>query len=1332
MSLMLRVVLVSMVVSFGTASGDWPTYRGDATRSGYTPQGLDGAVTPVWRYEAGRSDPAWPRSGRMSFDQAYQPVIADGAVFFGSSADHALYRLDLASGEGGPIFVADGPIRFAPAVWRDRLFVVSDDGHLSCLDFDGEVVWSRRGGLDGSLRLGNGQLISKWPARGGPVVVDDVVYYAAGIWPTDEIFVHAVGAEDGEPVWTNDDSGGIYMSQPHGGAEAESGVSAQGYLVVSGTEETNVSFPDGGSEDGDAPNTDDDASEAGSSPRLLVPTGRAVPASFDLATGEFEYFHLQQYGKRGGFATMAVGPMFFNSGIAFDVTSGQEAENLGDGPIVAVPGGLVRSTRGGVIAYRWTRQTKTDRRGNQSESWGLKPDWSSDGVDGGNSLIVAGNIVVAGGEGVVTLLERDSGAVIARHDVDGTVYGLAASDGRLVASTDSGVVVGFGPARGSKSDGASREGTRVTVRGPASETGLASAESALAEMGNAATRRAAEEILDAGGVREGYCLDFGCGEGDLAAALAMQSELRIYAVDDDPESVRVARERLRAAGLYGTRVTVHHVDDLERLPHPRYFANLVVSGRSVDGAWVPDVDGVEESDRGAESRRLGEPDGGYRPCLRPYGGVVRFGRPGEMRTARRGALRGAGEWTHQYGSASNQLCSSDELIEGPLGMLWYRDIDIDVPPRHGRAPAPLFSEGLLYHEGIDELVCVDAYNGRVVWRHALPGVLKAYDGDELMGVAGTGSNFCIGDAGVYVRQEGHCVRLDRRTGEVLGKFSAPPQADGEPGTWGYVAVEGNRLYGSLADRGHQVTYRFRATTGDMSDQLTESRTIFVMDSESGELKWRYDAKDSIRHNAIAADADHVYVIDRPQATFDRTKEGKSGDHPPGVLLALDAETGKEAWRNEQQIDGTMLAVSPEHRRLLMSYQPTRFSLASEVGGMISAFSTDDGTQTWRNDASYASRPLINDYTVYAQGGSWDLLTGEEQPFDFSRSYGCGVLAGARNMMVFRSATLGYYDLHGSGETQNYGGMRPGCWINAIPAGGLVMVPDASAGCTCSYLNQSWMALEPIGVSTPVVEPAGGSFAEPVEVRIEHPDREGTIRYTTDGSSPTSTSTAYDGALMIEADTRLRARFFTDNGRLSRSVDRSFTIDPNTLPLEDSSWRVWDVPGNPASAPSDWSVEAGVVKQRSNIYLGSATETDPEVERYGTLRIFGPGASFTDGRIEAEIRSADDDGIGLAFRCEDAEHHYLWAADLQRRFRILARKDGDDYRLLARNDLGYGRNEWLKLRIDLDGDRIRVTVDGEEDFSVRDGRFGKGTIALYSWGSTNVEFRKVRFERRGER
>jgi outer membrane protein assembly factor BamB len=1259
------------------AAADWLTYRADAARTGFTAEVLPAGLSLAWSLEAGKPESAWPRSERLSFDRAFHCVVVGESLFFGSSGDHALYRVEVATGRSRAIFMADGPIRFAPAVWKDRLFVVSDDGFLYCLTLTGEVVWKRRGGPSDVRRVGNQQLISKWPARGAPVVVGDVVYFGAGIWPTDEIFLQALDCASGEVRWMNDDSGGIYMPQPHGGADAESGVSAQGYLVATGG--SNRFLPGAVGESG--------------APQLLVPTGRAVPACFDLADGAFRYFHLQQNGKRGGFATMAIGSMFLNSGMAFEVASGQAGATVGAGPVAAFPGGVVRAASGKVEALRWVSKEKPDRRGTLVNSWELAVEWSVE-LPGATALIIAGETVMVGGAGWVRRLERGTGEKTENWAVEGEVHDLAASGGRLFVSTDAGRIYGF-----AKTGEPTQ--TQLLTEG---ETDWPVDPEAV---------RAAEAILAEAGLGKGFCLDVGCGEGQLARELARRSELMVYAVDDDRERVAKLRARLLKAGLYGRRVTVHYLADLQALPHPDFFANLVVSGRSLaEGS----LDFLEK---------------GWQHSLRPYGGMAMFGAADDLQVTTRGALEGAGEWTHQYMSAANQLCSIDERVQGPLGMLWYRDVALDLPQRHGRGPAPLFYDGLLYHLGLDELVCVDAYNGTEEWRFSLPGILRAYDGDELMGVSGTGSNYCVGSTGVYVRQQGHCVRIDRRTGEELGRFDAPLQADGKPGVWGYLSLEGGQLFGSLANTGHQVTFRWKASTGDMSQQLTESATLFALDAKSGALQWRFDAKESIRNNAIAVGQGQVFLIDRPLATFDRRREAPKEELPSGDLVALDAVTGKERWRAAQQAEGTTLSLSPEYRRLLVSYQPTRFALASEVGAKLAVFSTEQGEKLWEKDAKYSSRPLINDYTVYAQGGAWDLLSGEERPFNFSRSYGCGVLAGSRHMMVYRSATLGYFDLTKNERTENYGGVRPGCWLNALPAGGLVLVPDASAGCQCSYLNQSWMALEPVALRPPEVSLPSGTYPDEVEVVLSHEDsrRGAMIRYTLDGGSPTAESALYQQPLRVATTTRVRSRVFMPDGKVSRAVDARLVIDPDLLPLADAHWRVWDVSsGKVSGGPSRWTVVEDVVRETSNIYQGAASDLAPETERYGTLRLFKEADDFRDGEIEFEMRSGDDDGIGLAFRVEDETHHYLWTTDLQRQFRVLAVKDGETYRVLASNDRAYQKNVWHQVKITLVGPLITVEVDGEEDFRVSDERFSQGTIALHNWGSSQIEFRNLRLRR----
>ena len=224
------------LLSASASAADWPTARADAARTGYTAEQLPPVLSLRWVRKATHAPkPAWPRSNRMTFDRAPHTIVAGDKVFLGNSVDGKVYALDAASGHTLWTYYTGGPVRFAPVAWKDRIFVASDDGHLYALAAqDGRLLWKHRGGPDGSMRLGNERMISKWPARGGPAVMDDTVYYAAGIWPSDGIFLYALNAETGKAIWTNDDSGGIFMPQPHGGADAKSGVSAQGYLVAQG------------------------------------------------------------------------------------------------------------------------------------------------------------------------------------------------------------------------------------------------------------------------------------------------------------------------------------------------------------------------------------------------------------------------------------------------------------------------------------------------------------------------------------------------------------------------------------------------------------------------------------------------------------------------------------------------------------------------------------------------------------------------------------------------------------------------------------------------------------------------------------------------------------------------------------------------------------------------------------------------------------------------------------------------------------------------------------------------------------------------------------------
>ncbi len=989
----LTLILLGIVAD--SSAEDWPTYRSNAARSAYTSETIPNGLTLRWVYRSKQAPrPAWPTSDRIDFDLVFQPIIMGDLVLFGSSVDDQVRAIDARTGEIRWKFFTGAPVRFAPTGWKDRVFVVSDDGWLYALSLkDGSVIWKHRGGPSDEKVLGNERIVSKWPARGGPVVLDDTVYFSAGIWPSDGVYLHALDAKTGKVIWSNGETGKIFMKQPHGGAEATSGVSAQGYLI---------------------------ANEG----QLLVPTGRAVPAVFDRADGKLQYYHLSKNQKRGGSRALIADRFLLNSGCLFDLKTGDLASQIGLGSAVALSNGIVQADGKSLTTLAWQNEEVFDRKGQAKKLRSLKEKKLTALDREVLEFIVTGSEAVCGQDGQVCAIDYATQQTIWwSHEVEGKALGLAAGNGRLVVSTDKGLVYCFDGEPGELIELEKTKGQPKPV------------ESTLAK-----------EILDAAKTKKGFCVDLGAGDGELALSLAKNSELHIYAVEKDPAKVKTARKRLSKAGIYGNRVTVVEADPAKS-NLPDNFANLVVSS-SGDQSFL------------SEMKRL----------QRPYGGKICTGEPGNVKVDERGELKGGSGWTHQNSGPANKLCSDDSIIKGPLSMLWFRDVDFEIPNRHGQGPAPLVSNGYLVVGGVDGLACLDAFNGRTIWIFDLKDNLKDYDGiHHDVAVGETGSNFCLSDDAVFVRNGNRCLRIELATGKLAGEFSTPVRnmKNGNR-NWGYLAYHDGTIFGSVLNDAHRVSPRYKLTT-----LRTESVSFFAMDAKTGALKWEFKPKGSIRNNAIAISGKRVLIIDRPVVEADRVANPKRGQKsakkitadqvPPGTLIALNVSSGKELWRNSDDIFGTQLAVSEDHSTILMNYQAVRhkfFGLPSEVGGRLAGFDLETGKQNWSVDAEYQTRPVINDYTIYAQGGTWNLLTGEPIKFDFERSYGCGQIASSKHLMLFRSATLGYRDLTRNAGTENYGGIRPSCWINAIPANGLVLVPDGSSKCNCSYQMKAWFALQP--------------------------------------------------------------------------------------------------------------------------------------------------------------------------------------------------------------------------------------------------------------------------------
>ena len=271
---LILLVIAEFVVVHSSIAEDWPMWRHNSGRTGISPATLPVSLKTAWVRDLPAIEPAF-HNERLQFDAGYEPVIANDKVLIASSKNDSVTAYEVASGREVWTFCTNGPVRLAPAVWKNSVCFGSDDGWLYCVELStGELRWKHQAVPSNRTLLGNRRLISVWPVRGGPVIVEGRVYFAAGVWPFEGVFVYAMDVESGEVAWRNDRMGYLFGQQPHN-TEAIGGLAPQGYLVV---------------------NCDE----------LVVPCSTAYPARLNRHTGELIEFELPGPGRLPGgwFATI--------------------------------------------------------------------------------------------------------------------------------------------------------------------------------------------------------------------------------------------------------------------------------------------------------------------------------------------------------------------------------------------------------------------------------------------------------------------------------------------------------------------------------------------------------------------------------------------------------------------------------------------------------------------------------------------------------------------------------------------------------------------------------------------------------------------------------------------------------------------------------------------------------------------------------------------------------------------------------------------------------------------------------------------------------------------
>ena len=605
-------------------------------------------------------------------------------------------------------------------------------------------------------------------------------------------------------------------------------------------------------------------------------------------------------------------------------------------------------------------------------------------------------------------------------------------------------------------------------------------------------RRAAEIIVARSGATQGYCLDLGCGDGRLAAEIARLTDLQIVGIERDAKKVAAAREALSAAGLYGVRVTVRQGDPAAPQVTPRSM-NLVVSQQALlDGrlpaapaqvlellcpyrgfACIGQPDGESPGGRltvGRAARWLGESAGPTWETVREQGLWL---------TARGGAPPGAGDWPHPYADSGNTACSGDELT-APLRVQWFgRPGPRNMIDRHHRAQGAVVCKGRLIVPGNNRVLAVDAANGTVLWDVEIAGSRR-------VGALRDCGHLVATEQYVYVAAEDKCYSLAAETGEPGRVYRVPEGAVEGPAEWGYVACEGELLIGSGQRRGSARTGMSRGTIADGTyydaRPVVCSRALHATHRKTGQLRWLYRRPGGslIINTAIALGDGAVYFVESRSPEALARPEGRlpletllgSGDT---FLVKLRLQDGEEVFSRPVDLacvrhvlhlchaKGTLVAVGSCNEDDHPRYD-------------LWAHSAADGEPLWHNDVVLTDMPpdgghgeqdqhptIVGD-KVFSRPYAFDLGSGEQLDFRLDRGgHGCGTLSASAHYLYGRGGNPRLYPIADGGKTNAplTRVTRPGCWVNIIPAGGMVLIPESSSGCTCGYSLQTSLGLIPV-------------------------------------------------------------------------------------------------------------------------------------------------------------------------------------------------------------------------------------------------------------------------------
>ncbi|MBT7302083.1 MAG: PQQ-binding-like beta-propeller repeat protein, partial [Victivallales bacterium] len=381
----------------------------------------------------------------------------------------------------------------------------------------------------------------------------------------------------------------------------------------------------------------------------------------------------------------------------------------------------------------------------------------------------------------------------------------------------------------------------------------------------------ARAVLAVSGVRGGLVVHLGCGDGELTMALRAGEQYLVHGLDADATDVAKARERVRAAKLYGP-VSVAELAG-ERLPYAGNLVNLLVvseAGKVAEAEMMRVL-----APRGVLCRRDGK---GWTKTVKPW--------PAEI-----------DEWGHYLHGADNNAVAQDTKADIPRSIQWV------AGPRWGRSHEELASMSAAATAGgrmytiEDEapmasiryrsqwaLVARDAFNGVFLWKRPIP-VWTDHLRHFRSGPVHLPRRLVAAGDTLYVTRglAGPVMALDGATGKTVLEYANTKRTEEILFLDGVLYLV---LGTSEADR------RGGGLHGRDEPKPASFRRIAAFDAKTGKVRWTEDVtSDGILPLSLAVKGSRLYYQSRT------------------AMVCREARSGKEVWRTPRQTAAKRMGFS---------------------------------------------------------------------------------------------------------------------------------------------------------------------------------------------------------------------------------------------------------------------------------------------------------------------------------------------------------------------------------------------------------------------------------------